>query len=389
MRILYLHAGAEMYGADRILLELVRGMIRRGHRCIVVLPWRGPLADALSIEGAIVEVCNLGILRRKYFTIRGVLDRLLKIVCAAYRLRRLVHAYGVDIIHSNTTGVLVGSLLARVCNLPHVWHVHEITRKPTWFAVLISRIVALGSDRVVCVSKATEDQLLHHAKDIRRVSSIIYNGISPERATRGKRGSLRAEVGWADGDVVIGMIGRINWWKGHSIFLEAGAMIMRVDHRVRLLLVGGTFPGEEYRRTDLERQIDDMGHPNQVMLLDYREEIADLFADIDIFVLPSIEPDPLPTVVLEAMAAGKPVVAFRHGGVCEMIEHGSSGLLCWPVNAERLADSVSEILADCEGRARLGWNAREKFARDFSIETFLTRFEALYAETGANYVRKS
>jgi glycosyltransferase involved in cell wall biosynthesis len=108
-----------------------------------------------------------------------------------------------------------------------------------------------------------------------------------------------------------------------------------------------------------------------------------VLADIDIFVLPSTEPDPFPTVVLEAMAAAKPVVAFRHGGVCEMVADGVSGILCTPGSALEMAAAIERLAASPALRRQLGEAGRARLQRLFTREVFIDRFSALYRELAA------
>jgi glycosyltransferase involved in cell wall biosynthesis len=113
--------------------------------------------------------------------------------------------------------------------------------------------------------------------------------------------------------------------------------------------------------------------------------VGNVLADIDIFVLPSVEPDPFPTVVLEAMAAGKPVVAFRHGGVSEMVEDGVSGLLCPPVDAQAMAQAIQRLAASPELCQQMGQAGRERLQRLFTREAFLQRFSSLYQDLAARH----
>jgi glycosyltransferase involved in cell wall biosynthesis len=379
MNILFVHAGAEMYGADRVLLELAGGLVERGHRCHVVLPSDGPLKPALQAAGVAVDVKNLGVLRRKYFSVRGLFNRLLRLVRAVLFLRQLIRREGVDVVHSNTTAVFAGALAARLCGVAHVWHVHEITTRPRWFVVMVASLLRRLSDRVVFVSDATRAHLCGINPGLQPLSVTVYNGIDTSRATSGQRGVLRRAHGWADDTLVVGMIGRINWWKGQDKLLDAAQLLLPRHPELRFLLVGGVFVGEEPLRDALLARAANVGGTTAAVAVeDFRDDIANVLADIDIYVLPSTEPDPFPTVVLEAMAAGKAIVAFRHGGVCEMVADGVSGLLCTPVSQEELAAAITSLVADGALRKRLGAGASQRVAERFTRAAFLSNFEQIY-----------
>jgi glycosyltransferase involved in cell wall biosynthesis len=385
--VLFAHAGAELYGADRILLELAQGLKARGHALQVVLPTPGPLHDELARAGVPSSRRNLGVLRRRYFSPLGLLNRLCRLVGATLHLRRLalqmLREHGAAVVHSNTTAVLAGALAARLAGVPHVWHVHEITTRPRWFARAMATAVGLLTQRAVFVSAATRDHMCALSARVRDKAVVIHNGIDTTRALSGRPGVLRAECGFEAQHVVVGMIGRVNWWKGQGRLLDCAEALLPQDDRLRFLMVGGTFDGDNRVRDELLQRMAALQPPGRVVLQDFRPDVGHVLADIDIFVLPSTEPDPFPTVVLEAMAAGKPVVAFAHGGVCEMVEDGVSGILCAPSSADGLSAAIQRLAASPQLRLQMGLAGQQRLQRLFTREAFIDRFSALYAELAA------
>jgi len=381
--ILFAHSGAELYGADRILLELTAGLQARGHGLQVVLPGPGPLHAELARLGVVTHRKNLGVLRRRYFTPRGLINRLCRVVRAVGFMRGLLRQHGIGVVHSNTTAVFSGVLAARLAGVPHVWHVHEITTRPRWFARAMAACVGLLSQRAVFVSQATLEHMCALNPRVRAKAVVIHNGIDPGRALDGRRGVLRAEMGWAPDQPVVGMVGRINWWKGQTKLLECALLLAPRHSQLRWLMVGGTYDGDNRARDELLAGIARHSMATAVQVLDFREDVGNVLADLDVFVLPSTEPDPFPTVVLEAMAAARPIVAFRHGGVCEMVEDGVSGLLCTPGSAAEMAAAIERLVSDPELRLRMGQAARQRVMSLFTREAFVQRFSALYVELAA------
>lgn len=378
-RVLLAHAGAELYGADRILIELVRGLVDKGWSAQVVLPGPGPLHDELARLGVRSHRRNLGVLRRAYFTPLGLLDRLRRIVTAVLYLRRLIRAERIGVVHSHTSAVIAAALAARLTGRPHVWHVHEVVTRPRWFARATAWALERLAQRVVFVSEAAQEHLCGQRPSLRARSTVIHNGIDTARALAGHRGLVRAECGWSAEHLVVGMVGRVNWWKGQGRFLDAARLLAPRFPSMRFLLVGGTYGDDRQAFTDLELQVARDGLQGRVAIQDFRADVGNVLADVDIFVLPSTEPDPFPTVVLEAMAAAKPVVAFGHGGVCEMLVDGESGVLCEPCSAPALAAGIERLAAAPALRQRLGEAARRRCAECFTHEAFIDRFAGLYA----------
>jgi glycosyltransferase involved in cell wall biosynthesis len=380
---LFAHSSAELYGADRILLELTDGLHRLGFQVSVVLPGPGPLHGELQSLGVGVLRRNLGVLRRRYFNPLGLLNRFCRVSSAVRFIRREIRDHGVDVVHSNTTAVLAGVIAARLSGVPHVWHVHEITTRPFWFAKTMAFCVGRLTDRAVFVSEATRDHMCSLNAAVRRKSVVIHNGIDPRRALQGCLGQVRAECGWTSQQVVIGMLGRINWWKGQDKLLDCAIGLSSRYKSLRFLMVGGTFDGENQIRDRLLERIEKQSLTGIVVLQDFRPDVGNVFSDIDVFVLPSTEPDPFPTVVLEAMAAGKPIVAFRHGGVCEMVADGTTGLLCTPGSSVEMSEAIARLADSPELRQSMGSAGRDRLHQLFTRDAFIDRFSALYIQMAA------
>ena len=161
---------------------------------------------------------------------------------------------------------------------------------------------------------------------------VIYNGVDNAVYQVMDASAVRDQFGIAQDALVIGMVGSVNAWKGQGDFLEAVTPILQANPKAVAFLAGSAFEGEEWRVEELEKAISDSPVAGQIKRIDYYSKTTELYNMFDIFVLPSTNPDPLPTVVLEAMACGKPVVGYRHGGVCEMVKEGENGLLAHQIN---------------------------------------------------------
>lgn len=376
--VLILHPGAELYGPDRIMLEIVRGLASRFH-ILVVVPFEGPLVGMLRQAGAEVRVQGLAILRRQYFNPCGLINRILAMRRSYASLKRLTATGEFTLIHSNTSAVLVGALLARRLRVPHVWHIHEIMTRPLWFHRVMSAIIARGATRVVAVSEAVRAHLIKGDKANAARAIVIHNGIEPPSASDSARTRVREALGVRAEEVLIGMVGRVNWLKGQDALLDAAAMMLPEALPVKFVLIGDSFRGQEHLFENLKRRAKSMAPPGVVIVEGFRDDIGDVMRALDIFVLPSTQPDSFPTVVLEAMWSGCAIVGFRHGGIAEMIVDGESGRLVPPLDVVALSATLRELVADPQSRARLGQAARNRVAEQFSRSAFVSRFDALYS----------
>lgn len=377
--ILFLHAGAEMYGADKVLLDLIRGLDKKRYRAYVVLPCEGVLVDALKRENIDVQVLPYPIMRRKYFTPSGVLKYGWNLVRYSHQLTQLAKRLHIDIVHTNTSAVLEGSWVAKRLKVPQLWAVHEIIVSPKIMFKTTSWLISHCADMTVTVSRAAKRHLLESGYFKEKDIHVIYNGVDSERFHPNNNGAcLRKEWNIPDDALVVGMIGRINRWKGQHDFLAAMNQVLATHTNVYAVIVGSAFHGEEWRETELDEAIANSAYADRIIRSEYRTDSEQVHGLFDIFVLPSTNPDPFPTVVLEAMSTGKPIVGYRHGGVCEMVKDGFNGLLVDACNPLKMADMVNHLLGNAEMRQTMGSHSRERLLECFSMKSYIAHYEYEY-----------
>lgn len=367
MNLLILHGSSDLYGASKILLVTVQFLLKKGYRPLVVLGHPGPLADKLLEAGAEVTYIRLGILRRKYKNPIGILNRLYVLMKAYQSLKRLIRDRQITTVYSNTTAVLAGAFAARSMGVKHIWHIHEIIESPKWLSFLLGKLVNSYSHHVLVVSTAVQQSWGRYVSADKL--QLVHNGIdyAPYLQPSGK---LRTELGVSEDTVVVGMVGRVHYWKGQNYFLQIASLLHRQFPQLHFVMIGDAFPGYEYLYNQLSAIIARENLQEKVTDLGYRTDVAELLQGFDILVLPSILPDPFPTVILEAMASGKPVVATQQGGALEMVENGYTGI--WiPVNeAAQAAAAMEQLVFSQPLRKRMGDKGREKVLAEYSLEAF-------------------
>lgn len=246
-KILYLHAGAEMYGADKVLLELIKGLDKDAFEAHVILPNDGVLVSALEKVGAKVKVIDYPILRRKYFNPKGILEYFGSYNRYSKQIAKYAKDNGITLIHNNTTAVLEGIYLKRKLKLPLIWHVHEIIVKPKAISDFINFLMGRYADTIVTVSNA----VANHVKQSRFVKNdqvqVIYNGVDNAVYHEMDASAVRDQFCIAQDALVIGMVGRVNAWKGQGDFLEAVTPILKANPKAVAFLAGSAFEGEEGR----------------------------------------------------------------------------------------------------------------------------------------------
>ena len=370
LNILFLHSASDLYGSGRILADTVEILNRLGSSCTVCLPEDGPLRTELENRGAAVMIVELGILRRRYLSPIGILNRVFALGASFFVLIRIVKEKKINLIYSNTTAVLIGSVVAAIMKIRHIWHVHEIIVRPQKFVKLLSYLLKNYADLVIAVSTPVKDHWLKYFGEHGLNICVVHNGIDWTRFTSSTLECLRDELGISKDSLVIGMIGRVHPWKGQDYFLKMAGKILKHKSNIRFIMVGDAAPGNEFLYEQLNAQKRKLGLEPFITDLGFRKDIAFILHSFDIFILPSILPDPLPTVILEAMSCAKPVVATSHGGSKEMVADGETGILIPWDNEDIAVQMMIPLIDSADLRHSFGIKGLERVKINFSMKAF-------------------
>jgi glycosyltransferase involved in cell wall biosynthesis len=366
MKILLLHSSSDVYGASKIFLGTVQLLKKRNHDVWVVLSEDGPLVKKLASAGATVLMVRLGILRRKYFNPLGIINRIATLLRAQKQLQELIRKEKIELVYSNTTGVLAGAFAARNCGVRHIWHVHEIIENPFWLKQLLGHLMNRYAVGIIAVSEAVK-QSWESVLPAERIT-VIQNGIDYSPYLEHEH-TLTKELQLPTAAIVIGMVGRVHYWKGQSYFLKIAGQLHQKHPSLHFLLAGDAYPGYEYLYQEMQTQIETLQLSDVVHNLGFREDIPAVMQTIDLLLLPSQQPDPFPTVILEAMASAKPVIATQFGGAVEMIDAGITGDLM-PADQVDTAVSVIESWLDKNRLQAAGEAGRKRVLEKFSLEAW-------------------
>lgn len=230
------------------------------------------------------------------------------------------------------------------------------------------------ADAVVAVSGGYAENLL--SLGVRAESiHVVPNAINAARMGRhvASAADKRSELGFRNGNILIGTAGRLSPEKAQADLIDAFAALQQKFPQAHLLVAG-----EGPCRNELEAQAAKQSLKN-VHFLGFRNDMDALMCALDLFVLPS-HTEGLPNVILEAFAAAKPVVATRVGGVPEVVEEGVSGLLVPPRKPDLLADAIVKMLSDPPRMKAMGQAGYERVKRDFTFEAQTQKLEAIYQE---------
>ncbi len=383
--ILFVHSSNELYGSDVSLLELVRRLDRGRYAPLVVLPndlpYEGQLGAALTGIGVDNRTVNMAILRRRYTTPQGLALLFARLWVGTYHLVRLARRHHIRLVHSNSSAVLCGAFASAITRIPHIWYVREIVQAPPLVRRTLAHLIAWRSDRVVVNSHAVGAHLIQDAPGVKDRLVVIPPPVDMARFNPKNDGrAVRREWGVADDEVLFGVVGRIHWWKGQDVFLQAAALVAQRLPNARFVIVGDVVPGEEELRHRLQEMARRLGLEDKVVWAGYRKDAPQVMAALDVLVLASTSPEPFGRVIIEAMATAKPVIATAHGGPLEIVRDGETGFLVTPRDPQHMAEAMIRLGEDPELRRRMGEAGLERIYGVYTLEKHIVAFEQLYEE---------
>ncbi len=240
---------------------------------------------------------------------------------------------------------------------------------------LLDRVMMRWTDGIVCCSKAVQRSIDSRIGRTARQCSVIPFGIDPRRFEPDAPALIRQELGLHEQRLVIGTVCRlVEPKKGISVLLQAlGRLRTRHSGLLWQVLIVGDGPA----RGMLEALRDDLGLSSSVVFAGARRDVSRVLPLLDVFVLPSLY-EGFGIALLEAMAAGKPVIASNVGGIPEFVNPGETGILVEPGNADVLAEAIEQVLTNRDRAKRMGANARAMIRQRFDIASVVRQHEEVY-----------
>lgn len=317
-----------------------RQLAADGWECHVAVPAPARLADEYAAAGMSLHVVPMARVTTSGGPARwaGYAARWPATVA---RLAALIRQVDTTVVHSNSLHCWYGWAAARLTRRPHVWHAREIVFQSRR-ALTVERWMARRfADAVIAVSAAVASQLdpvnMH----------VITDEADPCQFHPGRAGRFRAGAGIDDGTPLVGSVARIDTWKGFDTLLDAFPDVRRSRPDAELVVAGAPVGGKDAYAEQLRRQADSL--PG-VHWLGPRADVAELMADLDLFVQVSSEPEPFGLVIVEALSCGVPVVAGAAGGPLEILGDEATtratdaGRLVPAADPAALAAAVRELL---------------------------------------------
>lgn len=340
-------------GLEHLVIQVSVQLQRRGVRSVIVV-----LTDGVLVDDARRQGLDVFVLHKRAGLDLGVIGR----------LARLLRRERVDIVHSHNFAPLnYGTLAAKLCGLP------TLNTRHGRAALTANRLIWALTDAVIAVSEdARRELLVHNRIDARKVHVVLNAVDTSAYALRADARVSRADLGVPADVPVVGTVGRLSPEKDHATLLLAFKALRDAGSPAHLVIVGGG-PLEG----TLKAQVDALAIGDAVHLPGFRTDVSDLLPLFDVYVLPS-RMEGVSLTLLEAMAAGLPVVATHVGGNPEVVVEGVTGCLVEPGEPALLAAALGSLLASPSRRLAMGTRGRERAHEQFDIVRLVDDHVQLY-----------
>jgi len=345
-----------------VLLNLINGLDKKRFNSHIFSLKGGILKDKIDKQS-----CLLTIMRPDSVFDIKIMRRILHVIKQNHV--RIVHAHGFDAGYYGA----FASMFAKETSC--ILHYHGRYWKQKLSRRLITQLACFLSQKVVCASQSLKQDMKKVLHLPNPKMMCVYNGIDlgPGQNLSSRR-RIREEFNIEEDAVVVGNVANLYPVKGQSFLIEAAKIILGREINAKFLIVG-----EGPLKSKLKHQANELGIGDKVLVAGQRDDVPDILSAIDIFVLASLSEE-ISLALLEAMAAGKPVVATAVGGNTEVIENGVNGLFAEPCNSKELAETLLKFIQDKQLSSSIAQQASEKIKKEFNLNQMIADIEQLYQE---------
>ena len=365
---------SQLGGVDSVLLQLVQGLDASRYKCYVLLSGPSPYVEKYKSLGAEIIYGPIAVFG-KSTSLSYYFRNMVVLLKSIPFLIKLVNRLQIDLIHSHKMEVFGANFVGKWVGIPTVQTIHELPRKPLFAYKIIAWLDHIMNDRIIVLCERSKVMFRWFNQESVKLIKI-YNGIAVKaKASLEASTELRQQLGLDSTNKLLLTIARLSPMKGLEYLFDAAALVSATHPDIKFVIVGDVaFANETAYKDKLYKKIADLGLQNTVFMIGLRRDVVDLMEQSDILVLPSVY-DIFPTVILEAMSGGLPVIATDVGGVPEMVRPGT-GILVPPENAEALKNAILTMIE--LDYKEMGQEAKKIFFEEFTQEQYVNQTVAVY-----------
>lgn len=357
--IMFLLQGLEMGGLEKMVVDLVNNMPPSYRISMCCYDSLGPLLKSISSS---IEVIYLK--RKSGFDLSYIM-----------KLFKVMRKKKIEIVHlHNRTAFIYGTIAARLAGIRNIIYTeHGRTIKLTRKAKIAHRLMNRVLKKTVVVTRYLKEMLVEKEGFNPNKIIIIPNGIDGSKFMINKS-TLREEndLSLKEEDKIIGIVARLDPIKNHKCLIGAMTLIEKEEPKAKLLVVG-----DGPLKSTLIKKVKDRNLQETIYFLGEREDIPNILAGVDLFVLSSLS-EGMSITLVEAMAAGLPIIATEVGGNPDLIDHGKNGILVPKGDENAMASAILKVLKNTKIARSLGAEARKKYESEYTLDMMVKKYIAIY-----------
>jgi glycosyltransferase involved in cell wall biosynthesis len=383
INILFIHANNfDIGGSDYCMFKQVATLDRSQFNKLVLLGLKTEIVERYNKHGihvTIIPMCRIRKSKSPLYFIKLVLLFLPTVL----KIAALIKKFNIDIVHSNDLLDIYGPIAAKLANVKSIQHDRLIMQRPIWLKKILCAGIERFNNRIVVVSDSVGRVMFRNNKQISTKVITCYDWLDMDTVGHNDGdGTFRNEIGVNEEHVLIGAVGRLEPWKGQHLFVRAAAQVAKYHPNARFVIVGGKVTGRNRENYGDELRIiaSDLKMEDKIYFAGHRNDISSVMAALDIYVHCSVEPDPLPGVIMEAMQMGKPTIGPHAGGVPEEIENGKTGLLYKSGDFREMAKSICQLIESPQFSRDCGFAGKQRARTVFNKESLSRKMESIYRD---------
>ena len=363
--ILILHGSNDLYGASKVLLNIVDCLNENGYRVHVILPFHGNLDDKLIHKVHDLRHYNLGVFRKKYLNFFGLFNRFYKIIKSTIYIFNYIKKNKVDLVYSNTSVIWSGVLASYFSKRKSIVHIHEIPYGSNIYNFISGLFFKYFTDSIIVVSKKVRD---HWGSFINlNKIKVIYNYSQFLDTNNSKKLNEKKS------EFTISNISRIVPQKGIEYLIEISKELLKFDKKFKINVIGDNLVGSENYLHFLKTKVDKNNLKKNIFFRGFKNDIKSVILKSDLILQTPIKPDSLPTVIIDSLSLNRPVVSTDTGGCSEILNKGENGILIPLNDPKSSAKSIYEYSKNLNLQREHLENARLFLKQNFNPVEFNKR----------------
>ena len=359
-KILLAHSSNDLYGASKILLNIIELLINEGYKVYLFLPEKGPLHENNIIKKCNINIIEFGVFRKRYFNFFGLINRFYHIIKSTFVIRSFILKNKIDLVYTNTSTLISPTIASKLSGIPSIFHIHEIPVSSKLYTRFLVTFFNIFSSKVISVSNAVSNYWIDNGLLKEKIIKI-YNGFNFNFST---------EKNLSKSQIVITNISRIIPYKGHLFLIELFNELSKFKNNLILNIIGDTLPEYESYYNELKEKVEQYNLTKKINFIGYQSDVKKYLEKSNFFIHCPIKPDPLPTVVFEGIESGTPVIFTNLGGSYEILDSGKNGLSIDHLSVKKSVENILEFLENTFEQEKNVKNAKSFVEKNFQKSSF-------------------